>query len=318
MANANGPDGWRTRRRTLRAFLRAHFETVSASELAALGFGRTCIWRLVHEEGMLVSYCRGVYRSATAPDTLEGTLRAELLRARDPRAALTRQTAAHHLGHLAWAPRKPQLVIPRDSGYRADPVVERYARPGLEEQDVFRPRGLRCLRPYAVVLDLAAAATGDEADIRDLRVFKRVIRAAAKDDRSLVRRWRNALDDGSFVGSRILSDELFPGFERTVDVRSDGEVDLVDLCRAHGLPVPTTNALVHGFLLDGFWSDHGLYAEVDTYETHGDEVSFERDRQRTSTLSGHGLRAFPVTTRRMRVKPTAVAGELRAALAARA
>lgn len=317
MKYSGGPAGWRQKRHRLRAFLRAHYETVSTEELHALGFSSSSISDLVHVERLLVRYCYGVYRSATAPESLEGSLRAELLRAKHPRSTLDRLSAAHHLGYAAWAPPKPQLVIPRESGYRKDPAVERRADPRLVEADVFAPRGLRCLRPQRLIVRLAAAAAGRDADVRDLRVFKRVVRAAAKDDDRLVPRWRAALEAGSFAGSSVLAAELFPGFERTLDVRSDGEVELVDLCVRFGLPIPQTNVWVHGFEVDGYWEAHGVFAEVSPFETHGDEVSVERDQQRISVLSGFGLRAFPVSTRRMRSEPAVVAASLGAALAAR-
>lgn len=205
--------------------------------------------------------------------------------------------------------------MPRGSGYPKDPIVDRRTRPNLDEREVFTPHGLRCARPYLIVTELARAAAADEATISDLRIFKRVIRAAAKDDRRLVKRWRRLLESRPFPGGAILEDELFNDFERTLDVRSDGEVDLVDLCREYGLPIPFTNVKVHGFEVDGWYPDHGVFAEVDTYETHGDRVSFERDHKRLTALAAHGIRSFPVTTIRMRSEPAAVAAELEATLA---
>lgn len=315
MAFSNGPDGWKQRRKRLLAFLRDHQDTVTTRELEALGFSSAGIHRLVHDDGLLVRHCRGVYRSSAAARALENTLRAELARTRNPRSALMRLSAAHHLGYLMWAPPKPQIVVPRKSGYRKDPLVERLARPNLSEPDVFAPRGIRCTTPYRTVLDLAEAAAKKHARPVDLRVFKRVIRAAANDDDRLAERWRNALKNRPFAGGEILSHELFDGFERTLDVRSDGEVDLVDLCREFGLPIPFTNVTVHGWPVDAYFPEHGVFAEVDTYGTHGNTVSFNRDRLRITGLGRYGLRPFPVTTDRIRYEPAAVAGELGATLA---
>lgn len=309
MSFKNGPDGWRAKRHRLREFLATHFGVVTTNELHAMGFSPPAIHDLVHVDRELVRCYRGVYRGAAVPLTHEGLLRCELARAGTD-AVLARRTGAHHLGYLDWAPPKVELFLPRAYGYVEDPVVDKRGRPTLTDRDIFAPKGLRCTTPSRLVVDLAADVAVAKNDARPLRVFKRVSRAAALQDEALVDHWR-ALAKGSFPGSRVLRRELFVGFERTLDVRNDAEVDFVDLCRRFGLPIPLTNVEVHGHLLDNWFPDHKAFVEVNVYGTHKDNISFERDLAKIPALRRLGISGMAVSDVRMADQPAVVADDVR-------
>jgi very-short-patch-repair endonuclease len=98
------------------------------------------------------------------------------------------------------------------------------------------------------------------------------------------------------------------------DIRSEAESLLVDLCRQSGLPLPATNVLVEGFLVDAFWPRHGLIVEVDGYEFHRTRQAFERDRERDAVLTLAGYRVLRVTYRRLLHESAAVANTIRSLL----
>lgn len=93
------------------------------------------------------------------------------------------------------------------------------------------------------------------------------------------------------------------------------------LKNAH-LPMPELNAHVRlgsaTFVLDGWWRDYGLAAEVDGRSVHGHAAAFEADRSRQNALQAAGivLIRFPVAV--VMRDPTGVAEQTRAALLARA
>lgn len=312
MSLKNGPDGWRAKRHRLREFLAEHFGVVTTDELHEMGFSPSGIHDLVHVDRELVRCYRGVYRGTAVPLSHEGLLRCELMRAGTD-AVLARRTAAHHLGFLDWAPEKVQLFLPRAYGFSEDPVADKRGRPNLAAHEIHQPRGLRCTTPERLVVDLAADVAASTSHDRDLRVLKRVSRAAALQDSTLVDRWRT-LAKGSFPGAPVLRRELFAGFERTLDVRSDPEVDFVDLCRRFGLPIPITNATVHGFLLDNWFPDHKAFVEVNVYGTHKDAISFERDLVKIPALRRLGIAGLAVSDRRMAAEPAVVADDVRRVL----
>jgi very-short-patch-repair endonuclease len=79
------------------------------------------------------------------------------------------------------------------------------------------------------------------------------------------------------------------------DLRSDLEARFLNLCRDAGLPLPATNALVEGFLVDAVWKEQRLIVELDGYEFHRTRAAFERDRHRDALLTIAGYRILRFT-----------------------
>jgi very-short-patch-repair endonuclease len=104
--------------------------------------------------------------------------------------------------------------------------------------------------------------------------------------------------------------------EHSGATRSALEDLFVALCSKHRLPVPTVNAPLLGFEVDALWLHQRLVAELDGFAFHRHRAAFERDRARDATLQAAGYRVVRFTHRRLEREPNAVAGELRALLAA--
>jgi very-short-patch-repair endonuclease len=72
-------------------------------------------------------------------------------------------------------------------------------------------------------------------------------------------------------------------------VRSELERRFADLCRDHGLPLPSQNVYLHGFEVDAYWPAQRLVVELDGFEFHGTRRAFSRDRHRDAVLAAAGL-----------------------------
>lgn len=308
MGTSGGGPAWRARRQQLQRFLRAHHSIVGSDELThQLEFSTSAVGRLVGDH-TLVKYGRrrGVYASAGAAIGPLGHLRAHLLW-HGPGAALTGQAAGYALGHLVYLPRSITTARPRVP----PAAVSRGQLVGFLETDVVVRHGLRTANATATSLRLAALAASKHATETDRRALRRLLRGAASNDPTLVPRLRELVDGPSFTGRAILKAEILGGLERTKIIRSTLEDAFVEFCKRHGIPVPETNAVVYGLELDAFWRQFNRYAEVNTYGTHGDEISFERDQQRRSKLAGLGIHGIGVTDRRMEFEPHELAADLK-------
>jgi uncharacterized protein DUF559 len=104
--------------------------------------------------------------------------------------------------------------------------------------------------------------------------------------------------------------------ERRGATRSPLEDRFVALCKRHCLPIPAVNAPLLDFEVDALWAPQWLVAELDGFAFHHHRAAFERDRARDTALQAAGYRVVRFTHRRLEREPDAVAGQLRALLAA--
>jgi len=80
--------------------------------------------------------------------------------------------------------------------------------------------------------------------------------------------------------------------------------------RRAGLPSPSANVTVAGFMLDVYWSELRFAVELDVYETHGTHASFENDRLRQEELKLHGVEMIRITGPRFDGDPDEVIDRL--------
>jgi Protein of unknown function (DUF559) len=101
---------------------------------------------------------------------------------------------------------------------------------------------------------------------------------------------------------------------RSVETLSPLEVDFLALCREAGLPMPEVNVLVKGFLVDFLWRAQRVIVETDGYAYHRDRPAFERDHERTVTLTAAGYEVHRATHRMLTREPTLFLSVVRDAL----
>jgi very-short-patch-repair endonuclease len=85
----------------------------------------------------------------------------------------------------------------------------------------------------------------------------------------------------------------------------------LDLIRDAGLPMPSVNVLVEGFLVDTYWPEARLVVELDGYEFHSDRAAFERDHRKLVRLRSAGLAYLAFTHRQVAEEPRSVVGTVR-------
>jgi hypothetical protein len=97
--------------------------------------------------------------------------------------------------------------------------------------------------------------------------------------------------------------------------QSELERRCLEFVRTHGLPEPRTNVLIDGILVDCFWPEHNLVAELDSYGFHTDRRSFESDRCKGITHVRAGRHSIHITQRMITRGPRALRADLSALLA---
>jgi very-short-patch-repair endonuclease len=95
------------------------------------------------------------------------------------------------------------------------------------------------------------------------------------------------------------------------DTRQELEARFFELCRRYGLPLPSCNVLVEGFLVDALWPAQRLVVELDSWEFHRERRAFEEDRVRDAALMAAGYRVVRITWRRLEDDPDGVAELIR-------
>ncbi|MDQ8046334.1 MAG: type IV toxin-antitoxin system AbiEi family antitoxin domain-containing protein [Solirubrobacteraceae bacterium] len=280
----------------LARYLREHHGAIGVRDLRALGFDGSAVRRLLGRERLLREH-RGVYRIGDAQPTNRMLLQCALLAAGSG-GAISRASAAHLLGLIQFEPKVISVAVPRRSIRR--PGLDIHSVKYLPPRHVKRVERIDCTTPFRTVLDLAAV-TRTSAEYKLLR---RALRQGAVKDKRLAARLADVLEASKgFRGSRILAelvDEHVPG---AVLSRSELEEAFLDLCREGGLPIPETNTMVEGCEVDVLWRFERVVAELDTYDYHGDVLSFERDRERDTHLTVAGYRPIRITPRRIQGEP---------------
>jgi very-short-patch-repair endonuclease len=99
--------------------------------------------------------------------------------------------------------------------------------------------------------------------------------------------------------------------------RSGLERRFLRLVRSAGLSPPSMNLFIEGYELDAYWPAERFAVELDTYDYHGDQAAFERDRMRQEELKLSGIEMTRITGNRLDREPQAVIGRLRKLLAQR-
>jgi very-short-patch-repair endonuclease len=190
-------------------------------------------------------------------------------------------------------------------GHRRPQAGIRVHHAKLEVSEVRRCDGLWITSPVRTLLDLATTVSSAELD-RAVNEAQVLGLTTAAEIQSYLARYP------SRRGSRALRRALH--LEPRVS-RSRLERTMLALIRRVGLPLPLTEVVVEGHLVDFFWPAHRLIVETDGFQAHGTRPRFERDRARDAQLVAAGYRVLRFTWRQLDGEPEIVAARLAAALA---
>ena len=106
-------------------------------------------------------------------------------------------------------------------------------------------------------------------------------------------------------GSRVLKRLINEGREAPPS-KNELERALLDVCRAHAVPLPSLNVVVHGVEVDAYWPQWNLVVELDSYEWHRTRRAFENDRRRDAHLASRGVRVLRFGWRQVKRQPDVV------------
>jgi very-short-patch-repair endonuclease len=99
-----------------------------------------------------------------------------------------------------------------------------------------------------------------------------------------------------------------------LDSKSDLESAFLDLVREAGLPLPSVNVVVEGYLVDAYWPAARLVVELQSYEHHAHRQAFDRDCAKLGRLTMAGHQMLPLTYRQLMEERAWVVGALESIL----
>jgi very-short-patch-repair endonuclease len=228
-----------------------------------------------------------------------------------PDAVLSHRSAAQLWGlqrGSSWS-----TEVTRAKGWRApDGVVAHRAELPDDERTVVD--GIPVTTSPRTILDLAAVASRRQVEraLNEVEVLGLTDRLSIPDLLSRYPRRR---------GTAVLCELLDDAFESGGVTENDFEELFVPLLDSHGLPRPRFNAdiAVAGrfFRADCLWRKERLIVELDGRAAHGTRKAFESDRERDRLLMVDGWLVMRITWRQLRTQQSAIASDLRRALASR-
>jgi Protein of unknown function (DUF559) len=259
-----------------------------------LGVGRATINRWCGS-GYLHAVLPRVFAVGHAAPSVEADLAAAVLYA-GPGAMLSHGTALWWLELLKYPPRQIIVSTPRRVQSVDNIVV--YDRRHFERQ---WHRGLPVTPTSRAILDFAATGPFD--------LLRLVLANADYHDRLDVDELQRLTGRG-IAGTRALRDALMIHLPQLAGTRSRGETLLLGVCERFDVPIPETNVLLEGWLVDAVWPDQRIVVEVDGLKGHRTRGQLERDHQRDLELRRAGYTVLRYTERQLVETPAAVAADL--------
>jgi very-short-patch-repair endonuclease len=281
---------------------------VTRSEALALGMKKSTLDRKL-EEGSLVKVATSAYALPGVFESERAILRAAT---RSLGAVASHQTAARLRGVVVPGPRLVVSVPHRRTHFFPDVAVHQLT--DIREVDVTRIGGLPITTAARTVVDLAAVLSltqlGRAVDrfaskgVTSFETMSEVLDELARKGKPGVVRLRRALEPR--LGTRGSSE-------------SDLESRLLELIRLASLPEPNLQFQprwlkhVNG-RVDLSYPEARLVIEGDSREWHGDELTFQADRERDNLAQLAGWRILRFTWHDITRRPEYVVSSIQRAL----
>jgi hypothetical protein len=254
-------------------------------QLREIGLSASAIQRWVRA-GRLHPVHRGVYAVGYASGGYLSRWMGGVL-ALGPDAILSHQNAAavHDLRRMSSA----AIHVTVSGGTRRGPrgvTVHRARR--LDPKDRTVVNGIPVTSVARTLLDLAEVVPLGQL-IRAIEQAERVHILDLKAIEQLLAR------SPGRHGTKPLRKALAQTTGEAPHVNSDWERDFLDFCEDHDIPLPELNVLVEGYLVDAFWRDKKLIAELDSYAFHRSKRAFREDRRKYARLQLARYLVIPLT-----------------------
>ncbi|MEA2172174.1 MAG: hypothetical protein QOF76_5474 [Solirubrobacteraceae bacterium] len=259
-------------------FARHQHRVITLEQLQALGLDREQVRHMVRTARLWRVFL-GVY-ALEGPLEPIGRAQAAVLRMGD-RSVLHAFSAAVLADLWRTWPYKPQVVVANGTGSRGPKGIKVTHTSTLLRTDVTSIHGIRTTTPRRTILDCAPALRTDP--------LKRMLRAAE---------FHHRLDLTTLDvprAPRVLQ-ELLKIYVRGSGVTGNElEALFLELCAAHGIPMPEVQRHSDRFRVDFVWRDLGLIVETDGRNAHDRSIAFTEDRRRDRAHTLKGLRTLRFT-----------------------
>jgi very-short-patch-repair endonuclease len=219
------------------------------------------------EAGRLVPLYRGVYAVGHAALRREGRWMAAVLASGDG-TVLSHQTAA-----AAWDLRRSEgaIHVTARLDRKAPRGIRLHRTRTLTAAEIREYRGIPVTSVERTIIDLSRTMSADD--------LEPIIDNADR---------RRIVDFAPLKAARSASLKAVLEAYDAAPTRSELERRFRRLCKRHGIPMPETNAIIEGYLVDFVWRERRLIVEVDGYRYHRAPSRFERDREQDVELGMKG------------------------------
>jgi hypothetical protein len=288
-------------RRALAARLRAQDNVISREQALACGLSRRALAHRIKPDGSWRRLLCGIYLAQTGPPSVPQQEMAALLHGGSG-SVLTGPAALRGLGLTSAEPGRFDVLVPAARRPRSAAFVTIRRTTRMPRRVIREGSRFYALPPRA--LADAARFMGDLGEVRAL-----IAGAVQRGDctlQALVRELREGQTQNSARLRQVLG-------EAAAGIRSVAEGDFMDLIKRARLPVPMFNACLFGAdqrfiaVVDAWWPDAGVAAEVDSREWHLKPADWERTMRRHARISSHGILVLHFTPHQIRTDPASVA-----------
>lgn len=293
----------------LERILRRQYSVIGRSQALACGLTRSALRHRLRPGGPWQKILPGVYLAVTGTPTVDQREMAALLHA-GPLGVITGAVAVRRNGIRAPGSNAVDVIVPMQTRCQSIGFV-RVHRTKRMPAHVSTTEGIRFTTAARAVADAARALT----TLRDVRAL---VADAVQKRRCSIEMLEAELEQGPPKGSALLRVALS---EVRDGVRSVPEGDLRILLQRARLPMPIFNArlYVDGTLIavvDSWWPDAGVAAEVDSREYHFSADDWQRTMHRHDQLVARGVLLLHFTPQRIRNDPKEVVAQIQSALTA--
>jgi very-short-patch-repair endonuclease len=254
------------------------------------------------DKGTLIAVYPGVYRVGHAAPSLEADYMAAVLACGDD-AVLAGRAAACLLGLIRTRPGSEPEVIARSQRRIAGIAARRMRR--MAPRDITTWKDIPVTTPARTLVDLAAFFSAEQL-ARAMHQAGVLHRTEPDEVEAVLQRRPTA------KGAAELRKVLWGDADR---ILSKLEKAFIHLLKANRLPLPTTNRLAGGRLVDCRWPEHRLTVELDSYRYHRSRHAWEQDRKRERQAYARGDQFRRYTWADVVEHPQPTLKELRAVLA---
>lgn len=296
-------------RARIEQMLRTQHGVIARGQALVCGMTDTALRYRVRPEGPWQMLLRGVYAAQTGTPSADQRDMAALLYA-GPGSVITGCAALRRLGLRVPRATNVDVLVPA--------ARRRHSRDFVRVWRTTRMPDLFCASGQ-IHFALVTRAVADAArSLTDLREVRAVVASSVQSGWCRIAELARELGDGPVAGSARFRQVLA---EVADGVRSVAEADFRDLVNRAGLPVPVFNARLYsgGALLavvDAWWPDAGVAAEVDSREWHLSAEDWERTIRRHARMTARGILVLHFTPRQIGTEQDQVVAALRAALEA--